>query len=212
MKQFNKLIKATPLLLLPVMGGAMATDITVPLNFTTLPIITMSEVTPMAFGDVLSLGQADICTMNAELSTAGTAGTGTVSIADEGQDIGADGALDAPQAGKLTGTCTNIDGQPGVYEIVSFKDAKITVSVTAGTATDIALAPSGYAVHALTGSMARTALLVGTDALVQASTALSAFSAEGTNRVVIGGVLTNQATLTAGGSYATDFNLNVVYQ
>jgi hypothetical protein len=209
MKHFNKFIKATPLLLLPLMGSAMATDITVPLNFSTLPVIDIQELTPMAFGDVLSLAQAATCTMSA------TAGA-NISIADEGQDmVTLNGTLAAPGGGTLSNACVGLaDGQPGVYEVTSFAGANITVSVTAGTATEIALDPSGYATSVTAGTSSRPSVSVGigNDANVTASATLTAFSAAGTNRVIVAGTITNQTTLTAGSPYATDFNLNVVYQ
>jgi len=213
MKYINKLKKAAPLLLLPIMGSAIATDITVPLNFTTLPVITIAEITPMAFGDVLTLTQADTCTMSI---SAGTALTPT----DEGTDvtdgtIWGTGPLTALSVGQLGSDCSG-DGQVGIYEITSFKDADITVSVTAGTTTEIQFVPNGYVLDLdeanTLGVVSREPLSIGTDADVNASEDLTAYAAEGTNRAIIGGTITNLVPLTAGGTYATDFNLNVVYQ
>jgi len=208
MKHFNKFVKTMPLLLLPVMSGAMATDITIPLNFTTLPVIDIQELTPMAFGDVLSLAQAATCIMS---SSAGD----NIDLNDEGQDMVALSGIGAPGGGDLSGGCTGLpDGQPGVYEITSFAGANITVSVTAGTATEIALDPSGYATSVTGGTSSRPTVAVGlgNEANATASATLTAFSAAGTNRVIVAGTITNQTTLTAGSPYATDFNLNVVYQ
>lgn len=212
MKHLNKLIKASPLLLLPIMGGAMATDITVPLNFTTLPVITINEVTPMAFGDVLSLTQADTCTLDA------LSGLVAITPSQEGADLNSatyGSALAATSAGDLANDCDGAaDGQVGIYEILSFADANITVSVTVGVDTDISFTPIGYVTNLDEAGPAasRETLSVGVDAAANASLALSAFAAAGTNRAVIGGTITNLVTLTAGSSYATDFNLNVVYQ
>jgi len=208
MNYIKKLKKAAPLLLLPIMGSAIATDITVPLNFTTLPVITIAEITPMAFGDVLSLTQADTCAM------ATNAGT-TITPTDEGADLNIAnyGSVAAVAVGQLSGVCAGADAQPGIYEISSFADADITVSVSVGTDTDIGFVPSGYVTNLIEGGTAtREPISTGTPALVNASAALSAYSAAGTNRAIIGGTITNLVTLTAGGSYATDFNLDVVYQ
>jgi hypothetical protein len=210
MKHFNKLKKASALLLLPVMGSAMATDVTVPLSFTTLPVITITEITPMAFGDVLSLTQADTCTMSTTLGTAITA-------ADEGADLTDTGVYTntggTEAVGELSGNCSGDDAQPGLYEITSFADADITVSVTVGVDTDIGFTPIGYVTNLLEASTpTRETLAVGTDADVNATAALSAYANAGTNRAVVGGTITNLVTLTAGAAYATDFNLNVVYQ
>lgn len=201
MKLLNTLKKASPLLLLPFANNALATDVTVPLAFETLPVITITEVQPLVFGNVLPLGQAASCTMGA------TAAGHSLSNAEEGVAI----AANAATAGEFTGGCAGEpDGQPGIYEVASFGSANLTVSVTAGTATDISFAPIGYAVDHNTPS--REALLVGTDASVQAAPALTALTQAGRNRVVIGGTVTNQVALTAGAAYTTDFNLNVVYQ
>jgi len=207
MKHYKKIIKATPLLLLPVMGSTLATDVTVPLNFTTLPVISMEEITPMAFGDVLSLTQAATCTMKVDAGTPITdAEEGTTEVSTDAGALSV-GELDA-------GTdCAGDDGQVGIYEITSFADANITVSVTVGVATDIAFTPIGYVTNVIEGGTStREDLDVDTDADVNASATLSAFSNAGTNRAIVGGTITNQATLTAGSPYATDFNLNVVYQ
>jgi hypothetical protein len=210
MKQLNIFKKATPLLLITAMSPAMATDITVPINFTTLPIIEITEEIAMDFGPVLSLTLADTCTM---LTNAGT----LLSAADEGADsTSATFATTLAQnsVGQLSGSCAGAaDAQPGVYEIKSFADANITVSVTAGTATDISFAPAGYVTDLVEGgTFTRETLAIGTDALVNASATLTAFGLAGTNRAIVGGTITNFASLTAGDLYATDFNLNVVYQ
>lgn len=209
MKKLNTFIKASPLFLLPVMGSAVATDLTVPLNFTTLPVITITEKQPMDFGAVLSLTQAATCTMS---TSAGT----TLTAAQEGFDItlATYGGGAATAAGELSGSCTGAaDGDVGIYEIKSFANADITVSVTAGTDTDIGFVPAGYVTNLVeSGTATREALAIGTDADVNASAALSAYAAAGTNRAIIGGTITNLTALTAGATYTTDFNLNVVYQ
>jgi hypothetical protein len=211
MKHLNTFKKATPLLLIAAMSPAMATDLLVPINFTTLPVITITAITPLDFGPVLSLTLADTCTMS---TSAGTA----LTPAQEGTDS-TDAVLFgtpavAQSVGEFSGDCSGAaDGTPGIYEITSFADADITVSVTAGTATDISFAPAGYVTNVVeAGVFSRETLAVGTDALVNASASLTAFGQAGTNRAIVGGTITNFAALTAGAPYATDFNLNVVYQ
>lgn len=209
MKNLNKLVKSAPLLLLPVAGSALATDLNVPLKFTTLPVITIVEKQALAFGDVLSLTQADTCTMS---TSAGTA----LNAVKEGADLNTAnyGNVAATSVGQLSGDCAGApDGSPGIYEITSFSDADITVSVSAGTDTDISFAAAGYVTNLLEGGTAtRETLNTSTPANVNASQALSAYAAAGTNRAIVGGTITNLTALTAGGAYATDFNLNVVYQ
>jgi len=220
MKQLNIFKKATPLLLLTAMSTAMspamATDVTVPLNFTTLPVITITTVTgkDLNFGEVLSLTLADTCTMGTD-DVGGT----PLTPSDEGTDS-EDGAIytggteSQALTGLLSGACTGgANGQVGIYDIASFKDADITVTVTQGTATDISFTPIGFVTNVVEGgTYTRETLAVGTDALVNASTQLTAYAQEGTNRAIVGGTITNFAPLTAGGTYATDFNLDVVYQ
>ncbi|MFT7506827.1 MAG: hypothetical protein ACI8ZZ_002661, partial [Gammaproteobacteria bacterium] len=53
MKNLNTFKKASPLLLLSAMAPAMATDVNVPINFTTLPVISIAEIRPLDFGAVL---------------------------------------------------------------------------------------------------------------------------------------------------------------
>jgi hypothetical protein len=215
MKKLNKLTKCTPLLFLTVMGTTMATDVSVPLTFTTLPAITIDEIQPLAFGDVLSLTQADTCTMS---TSAGT----ELTPAQEGADgtsaalWSGGGVATAQDAGGLTGACDgDVNGQVGIYEIVSGVDANITVTISSGTATDISFVPAGYVTDAVEGtSFTRETIVFGAanGVTVNATAALSPFSPAGTNRAVIGGVITNFVALSAGLPYATDFNLNVVYQ
>lgn len=213
MNQLNTFKKVTPLLLLTAMSSAMATDVNVPLNFTTLPVITIAATTPMNFGPVLSLTLADTCTM-AHTGVGGTA----LTPADEGTDSTDGGTygttVAATTTGLLSGNCTGgANGQVGIYTITSFADADITVSVTAGTATDISFEPIGFVTDIVEGGLfARTPLSIGTPALVNASAVLTAYGQAGTNRAIVGGTITNFAGLTAGAAYATDFNLNVVYQ
>lgn len=210
MKHLNTFKKATPLLLIAAMSPAMATDITVPLNFTTLPVITIAEIRALDFGPVLSLTLADTCSMSTALGTALTA-------SQEGSDStsGTFTTTAAAQSvGQFSGDCTGAaDGDPGIYEITSFADADITVSVTAGTPTDISFAPAGYVTDLVEGgTFTRETLAIGTPALVNASATITAFAQAGTNRAIVGGTVTNFANLVAGDPYATDFNLNVVYQ
>jgi hypothetical protein len=214
MKNSNTFKKATPLLLIAAIAPAMATDVSVPLNFTTLPVITILPIRALDFGAVLSLGAAASCTMSAIDAANGTALTPSQEGADATSYANGDNAENF--AGLLSGSCAGgADGAVGIYEITSFQDADISVSVTAGTTTDIAFTPIGYVTDLEDGagdSFTREPLLIGTPALANASTALSGFSVIGTSRAVIGGTIINQVPLTAGAPYATDFNLNVVYQ
>jgi hypothetical protein len=214
MKNRNTLKKVTPLLLLSAMAPAMATDVSVPLNFTTLPVITITPIRDLNFGAVLSLGAAASCTMKAIDGANGTA----LTAVQEGADATsyANGDNTGNFAGLLEGSCAGgADGAVGIYEIKSFQDADITVSVTAGTTTEIAFTPNGYVTDlddTAGDSFTREPLFIGTDADANASTALTAQSVAGTNRAIIGGTIINQVGLAAGAPYATDFNLNVVYQ
>ncbi|AGH45407.1 hypothetical protein [Paraglaciecola psychrophila] len=217
MKSLTILKKATPLFLLTAMNSAIATDVLVPINFTTLPVISIVPIQALDFGSVLSLSLADECIMDA---TDGGSGT-TLTAAQEGVDatnttIFNSTAGAANDVGALTGDCLGgADGQVGIYEITSFADANIVVSVTAGVDTDISFAPTGYVTDQLdettSGVFSRNTLEIGTDATVNASATLTAFGQAGTSRAIVGGKITNFAPLTAGAPYATDFNLNVVY-
>jgi hypothetical protein len=211
MKTLNTFKKATPLLLLTAMSPAMATDLLVPINFTTLPVITLLEVTALDFGPVLSLTLADTCTMS---TSVGTALTPTQEGTDSTDGVVHNTTAAAQSAGAFTGDCLGAaDGTPGIYEITSFTDADITVTLTAGTATSISFAPAGYVTNLVeAGAFTRETLAIGTPANVNASAAITAYAQPGTNRAIVGGTITNFTALTAGAPYATDFNLDVVYQ
>jgi len=190
--------KALPLLILPLAHGANATDVTASLTFETLPVITIVEETPLDFGPVLSLAQADSCTLSATVG----------SIIVEADD-GITGTT--PAGGDLTaGTCSGGTAQPGVYTITSVASADIQVSVTAGAATEIAFTPVGVVINS-TGP-ARDAIDGTTSPTVTASATLNAYTSAGTNRVIMGGTIVNQTTLTSGAPYSTTFDIDVVYQ
>lgn len=214
MKNSNIIKKFTPLLLIAAMAPAMATDVSVPLNFTTLPVITILPIRDLNFGPVLSLSAASTCTMKAIDGVNGTALTPSQEGADAAAYTNGDNAPNF--AGLLEGSCAGgADGEVGIYEITSFQDADITVNVTKGTTTEIEFTPSGYVTDlddTSGSSFTREALTIGTDAEVNASTALTGFSVIGTSRAIIGGTIINQIGLTAGNPYTTDFNLNVIYQ
>lgn len=197
MTNFKNLKKLMPLLVLPLASSALATDVTVPLSFETLPVITVTEETPMDFGQVLSLAQAATCTMSA---IAGAA----VIQSDEGNPT------TVPAGGTLSGDCSG-EGQPGIYTIQSVASASIQVSLTAGVATEIGFVPSGVVIDYNTAP-ARDPVTTTTPAVVEASAALNAFTAAGTNRVIMGGVITNQQTLASATAYTTTFDIDVIYQ
>jgi hypothetical protein len=211
MKNYNTFKKVTPLLLLAAVAPAMATDVNVPINFTTLPVISITPIRALDFGAALTLTAADTCLMSVADGT-------PLTSAQEGVDstIVSNGSVAQVSGGELSETCDGADdGQTGIYEITSSSNADITVNVALGTTTDIAFTPIGYVTDLEDGagdSFTREPLLIGTPALANASTALSGFSVIGTSRAVIGGTIINQVPLTAGAPYATDFNLNVVYQ
>jgi hypothetical protein len=216
MKSLNIFKKATPLLLLAAASPAMATDVTVPLNFTTLPVITITQIRALDFGAVLSLTLADTCTMSTSAGTVLTSiQEGTNSALAAGTNGFGAGTVAANSVGQLSGDCLGgADGNVGIYEIKSFTNADITVSISDGTATDISFVPAGYVTDLVeTSSFTREVLTSGgAGASANASAAITAFAQAGTNRAIIGGTITNFAPLTAGAAYATDFNLNVVYQ
>jgi len=199
MTNFNylkNLQKALPLLILPLAYGANASDVTASLTFETLPVITIVETTPMDFGQVLSLAQAATCSLSATVGT-------VIVEADDGT------AVTTPAGGDLGTGCSG-EGQPGVYTITSVASADIQVSVVAGAATQISFDPIGVVIDL--GTSARDTLNTTTPAAVQASATLNAYTAAGTNRVIMGGTIVNQTTLTSGTAYTTTFDLNVVYQ
>jgi hypothetical protein len=194
MKNFKKVL---PLLMLPLAYGVNATDVTASLTFDTLPIITIDEETPMDFGPVLTLAQADTCTLSATVGA-------IIVEADDGD------ASTTPAGGNLSGTCGTSTGQPGVYTINSVASADIQVSVVAGAATELLFTPVGVVISPLAGT--RVTLDGATPAVVVASAALNAYTAAGTNRVIMGGTVVNQSSLVSGDTYSTTFDLNVIYQ
>jgi hypothetical protein len=195
-KYMKNLKKTLSILLLPLASVANAIDVTVPLSFATLPVIDVDEVTPMDFGQVLNLAQAATCTLSA------TSGT-VITIADDGV------AGTTPAGGDLSVGCSG-EGIPGVYTITSVPGAEIQVSVVAGLATEISLAPIGVVINH-TGP-AREPIDVSTSPIVFASAAINAYTAAGTNRVIMGGTITNTQALASGIGYTTTFDINVVYQ
>jgi hypothetical protein len=188
--------KALPLLMLPLTFVTNASDVTASLTFETLPVITVEETTAMDFGQVLGLAQAATCTLSA------TSGSVIVE-ADDGV------AGTTPAGGDLSTGCSG-EGQPGVYTITSVADADIQVSVVKGAATEIDFEPIGVVINHT--ALSRDTINTSTSPVVNASAALNAYTAAGTNRVIMGGTIVNQTTLTSGTAYTTTFDINVVYQ
>ncbi|MDU0354652.1 hypothetical protein RS130_12645 [Paraglaciecola aquimarina] len=89
--------------------------------------------------------------------------------------------------------------------------ASIQVSLTAGAATEIGFVPSGVVID-YNGGAARDTITTASAATVEASAALNAFTAAGTNRVIMGGTITNQTTLASAMPYTTTFDIDVIYQ
>ena len=216
MKNLNLFKKVAIVAALSVTAQSQATDVNVPLAFKTLPVIKIETKKELNFGSVLTLAQADECTMS-------TSSGGSLTASDEGQDLatitgGGGSNVGAPSGGALTDDCAGApDGQPGVYEIESFEGADIVVDLNPGTATDILLEPAGYVVNmkddlTTANTSTRDPLTVSTDATVRASGTLTAFSPKGTNRVIIGGKIINQNALSPDGEYETDFTIDVTYQ
>jgi hypothetical protein len=189
--------KAVPLLILPMANFANAVDVTANLTFTTLPVIVVTEDTPMSFGPVLSLAQAADCTMSA------IAGS-VITASDDGNDS------TTPAGGTLTGDCTG-SGQPGVYTITSVATAELSVSVSAVTpGVNIGFEPIGIVIDR--GANTRDPVTTAAAAVVTASTIINSYTGPGTNRVIMGGTITNQQNLTSGGTYTSQFVIDVVYQ
>jgi hypothetical protein len=206
MKNFNMkkaflLLAATGL----TVGSVKAAEIEASLTFTTLPEITISEIRAVSFGSVLSLTNGALCDMDT------ATGTETLTDAQAGSD-------DGITAGTLTGACdTSVNGTVGIYEITSFAGADITVTLSAGTASEIDFTPDGHVIDYSTGDGTATAAAVDTDVDVTASATGDTEVAAGDiltakNRVLVGGTIQNTQALTADESYTATFNIDVVYQ
>jgi len=207
MKKFNKLKSLIPLALIGASSSALAVDQTATFTFETLPDITIAETRALDFGANLTLTQADTCAMEAR-----TAGSETLTDSQLGI-TGAGGFTTAyTSSGDLSGTSCSGDGTVGIYTVSSYAGAGITVTLSTGTATEIAFVPAGFVVDHTAAAEDLVALTSGTGANAVAAPALTAYTNAGDTKVIVGGTITNQQALTAGDSYTTDFNIDVVYQ
>lgn len=203
MKNFNMKKSLAALALVGAASSATAADITANIAFTTLPEITITQIRALAYGNVLSLTTGALCTMSS------SAGTEALTEAQTGLAGGA-------SAGQLSGACDNsANGTVGIYEITSFADASVSVTLSKGTATEIDFTPAGHVID-YNGATAADAIASGTALTVEASASGDVEVGNGTiltgkNRVLVGGTIQNTQALTANGDYTTDFEINVVY-
>jgi hypothetical protein len=215
MKRFN-LTKAALLIATSISAAnVQAADVTLDISFTTLPEIVITEEQAISFGEVLSPSDTHTCVMDLDAST----GTGGTDLAPA--DVGTDDVTFS--AGTLTGECdTSVEGTPGIYLIDASNNADVEVTVSAGTATDIAFEPVGFIVNYqdATTTAAATAFVEGTgvDVYAASDTAgggdddiVSGYVADGQTRVLVAGTVTNQTSLTVGTEYTTTFDIDVLY-
>lgn len=192
-------------LLAAVLAGAAnvsATDITAGITFTTLPAITMTEIRSLSFGNSLYLTNGAFCTMDQATGTETMTATQVGSTTRVG---------DFDNIGALTGTCdTAVNGVAGIYEVSSATDANISITISQGTATEVSFLPTGYTVE-YTGDTLVTIPEGVATATVASGTADASDIVTGRNRIIVVGTLSNTQALSAGQSYATDFNIDVVY-
>jgi len=204
MKTLSKMKKFLPLAIVAGLStNVSATDFAASLEFDTLAEIQIVTVRDIAFGPVLALTQAATCDMD-------VSGGGTEILTDN--QLGSTTHASYTSSGALSATCGNdsLNGTVGIYEIQSYSGASITVDLNGGTDTEISFVPDGFVVDHNTNDI--VGITVGADANADATSTLTAQSQVGRNIVVVGGEITNLQTLTADGTYTTDFELVVTYQ
>lgn len=211
MKKFKQL-KLLSLALTAAACSVSATDFTAPLEFQTLPEVTVSEIRAISFGQVLALSQASVCTMDAD------GGTEVLSGVQLGRATSGAGSITYTGSGALSGTCTG-NGTVGIYEVSSFGGAPVKVDVVTSTdSSDIQFAPIGAVInHDDDGNgtfddPAFEAVDSSTSANAFATNVLSTESQVGKNRILMGGTITNLQALTAETEYTATFQINVTYQ
>jgi hypothetical protein len=204
MKNFKMSKKLLPLMLLPLADFASAASEPFSVGFTTLPEISITPITNMAFGPVLKLGSTDICEMLADAAN----NLGSTSI-EKSAGSGTPGG----NPGQMAQTCAGqADGVLGVYEVTGLSGTTVTIILAGETNADIQFEPAGYTWDFLsdaykdlddTNAGVTSQLADGADA--------NADITPGIARLILGGSITNQRALTAGDSVSASFDISVNY-
>lgn len=188
--------------------SAMAATFTAKVGFTTVPEITISQVTEINFGDTMKLATGATCIMLVNGASGSSLPTATMK-----SDMANSGAYTQV----LTGDCgdTVEVGTPGIYEIIAVAGSTVKVttnSVTAGT--NFNFEPVGYGPDAQGSTSTVKALPADTETTFVVPSAANANQPDetaGVLRIALGGTITNQSTLSAGVEYEEDFTVDVTY-
>lgn len=183
-------------------------------KFTTIKAVSISEVTPIAFAG-LTLTNGSSCDM-----TASADGTGTGYLGDVAMRLG---AATVNAAGSTVNTMDVCVGSTtpaiGVYEIDGASGANVTITITNGPGTEVAVAPAGCVGNYVAGVDGDSCVVVadGTTATIRLAGATDTGSLGegtplvGTSLIALGGTVTANQTLTAGTPYTADFTIDVAY-
>lgn len=225
MKKMNKLLKLSPMLLLPFANVSNATDIPVEIKFSTLPEITINEDQEINFGNILTLANSDTCEMLVGVATNTLSNTDEMTVA---ADLVASSATNKAPADGNAGTlntsssckspATSGVAVPGIYTITSFAGADLSITVADGSSTggEIDFTPKGYAVTYGSDSTADTGRVeLDNSAPISVSAPFAGDSnivvTQGITKVALGGTITNKQKLTPGSTLDLTFEMNVVY-
>ncbi len=209
------------ILALAVSMPASATVENFAVGFTTVPDITLTEVTPMDFGAGLALGSGLACAMTVTNTGVGFAGdviaklAGTEANAEEATYGDLDGG-----AGCLSSSGSK--GTPGIYQITGVSGGAVSVTVnniTAGTDFNFVAAGcvgnydgSGDGDDCTTvtpGSPVSVTLASGGDTV--GNTAGAGIPTPGVSLIILGGTLTTASVHAASTVLSETFVVDVTY-
>jgi hypothetical protein len=221
----TKLSLAISAICLGVAGGASAATGTFDITATTLPDVTLTEVTALDYGQSMFVTQGGVCVMNA--ATPGDQ-SGVMQY-----DDATVGGLVAANYGDISGTgCVDGTGTgtPGVYKITGLPGGTVDITISGVNGTSFDFAPNSGCIVTFDGATAAESgdtcapfvpgvssskLIPVSQAAEQGTTTVDGNIVAGELVFTVGGTVTIGGTdavdLTANQAYSENFTVDVTY-
>lgn len=197
--------------------NANATSTTYTAGFTTVPEITLVQVTPMSFGTGMLGGLNKICSMTVTGSGATYAGDVAMKLGT-GATVAAGGTY--PLMGGSGCSTPGIVGVPGVYRITGVPGGAVKVTANSVAGTNFTFAPAGCVANYNAAPDGDVCTALPANTLTNANVANTAdtigntaggLPISGQALIALGGSLTSAIAFLPGTTYTETFVIDVTY-